>query len=198
VLHRSIARTVLYAGECKKICDTAEKVGLARESLSRALRTPHIAEYLRRQTARRLAIAAARAGAVKGELPDSDNEMVHDRASIVLLGLAKRRLFHRRSREGYSRSASSTRSIVAAKSLAPLRRRRWMAWHWSHIRRPSTMFSLPRTPRRQQCGIEHLSGSCRQRKFVMPITPSLIAKRRMSRPSSFGGPARDWYKHASV
>jgi hypothetical protein len=55
----------------------------------------------------------------------------------------KRRLFRRRSREGYSRSASSTRSMVAAKSLATLRGRRWMEWHWSHIKSPLTMFSLP-------------------------------------------------------
>jgi hypothetical protein len=50
--------------------------------------TPHIAEYLRQQIARRLAIAAARAGAVKGELLDSDNELVRDRASTFVLGLA--------------------------------------------------------------------------------------------------------------
>ena len=78
----------MVSGECKKICDTAEKVGLARESLSRALSTPHIAEYLRQQIARRLAIAAARAGAVKGELLDSDNVLVRDRASTFVLGLA--------------------------------------------------------------------------------------------------------------
>jgi len=29
--------------ECKKIVDAAQKVGLARESLSRALSTPHVA-----------------------------------------------------------------------------------------------------------------------------------------------------------
>jgi hypothetical protein len=75
---------LMVSGECRKICDTAEKVGLARESLSRALSTPHIAEYLRQQTARRL----ARAGAVKGELLDSDNELVRDRASTFVLGLA--------------------------------------------------------------------------------------------------------------
>jgi hypothetical protein len=34
-------------GDCKKICEAAEKAGLARESLSRALSTPHVAEYLR-------------------------------------------------------------------------------------------------------------------------------------------------------
>jgi hypothetical protein len=31
---------LMVSGECKKICDAAAKVGLARESLSRALSTP--------------------------------------------------------------------------------------------------------------------------------------------------------------
>jgi hypothetical protein len=44
-------------GDCKKICEAAQKAGLARESLSRALSTPHVAEYLRLQTVRRLGIA---------------------------------------------------------------------------------------------------------------------------------------------
>jgi hypothetical protein len=34
---------LMVSGECKKICDAAEHVGLARESLSRALSTPHVA-----------------------------------------------------------------------------------------------------------------------------------------------------------
>jgi hypothetical protein len=33
---------LMVSGDCKKICDAA-KVGLARESLSRALSTPHVA-----------------------------------------------------------------------------------------------------------------------------------------------------------
>jgi len=37
---------------------------------------------------RHLAIAAARAGAVKGELLDSDSEIARDRASSFVLGLA--------------------------------------------------------------------------------------------------------------
>ena len=78
----------MVSGECKKIIDAAQKVGLARESLSRALSTPHVAEHLRQKVLRHLAIAAARAGAVKGELLDSDNEMVRDRASTFVLGLA--------------------------------------------------------------------------------------------------------------
>jgi hypothetical protein len=52
------------------------------------LSTPHVAEHLRQKVLRHLAIAAARAGAVKGELLDSDNAMVRDRASTFVLGLA--------------------------------------------------------------------------------------------------------------
>ena len=67
---------------------TAAKVGLARESLSRALSTPHVAEHLRQKVLRHLAIHAARAGATKTELLDSASEIVRDRASSFVLGLA--------------------------------------------------------------------------------------------------------------
>ena len=36
---------LMVSGECKQIKDAAEKVGLARESLSRALSKPHVAEH---------------------------------------------------------------------------------------------------------------------------------------------------------
>ena len=75
-------------GECKQISEAAAKAGLARETLSRALSQPHVAQHLREKVLRHLAIQAARAGAVKGELLDSDNEMVRDRASTFVLGLA--------------------------------------------------------------------------------------------------------------
>ncbi len=75
-------------GDCKNITAAAEKVGLARESLSRALNKPHIAEFMRQRVIRSLAMASARAGAVKQELLDSDNAMVRDRASSFVLGLA--------------------------------------------------------------------------------------------------------------
>jgi hypothetical protein len=78
----------MVSGKCKRICDAAEHVGLARESLSRALSTPHVAEHLRQKVLRHLAIQAARAGYVKGELLDSDSEIVRDRASTFVLGLA--------------------------------------------------------------------------------------------------------------
>jgi hypothetical protein len=81
-------RDWLVSGECKQITQAAEKVGLARESLGRALDKPHVAEFLRQKVIRHLATQAARAGAVKGELLDSDNELVRDRASTFVLGLA--------------------------------------------------------------------------------------------------------------
>ena len=37
----------MVSGECKKISDAAAAVGLARESLSRALSKPHVAELMR-------------------------------------------------------------------------------------------------------------------------------------------------------
>lgn len=78
----------LVSGDCKKITEAAEAVGMPRETLSRALSKPHVAEHMRTKVLRALAMAAARAGAVKGELLDSDNEMVRDRASSFVLGLA--------------------------------------------------------------------------------------------------------------
>lgn len=64
----------MVSGECKKIVEATAKVGLARESLSRALSTPHVAEHLRQKMIRHLAIAGARAGATKVELLDSVSE----------------------------------------------------------------------------------------------------------------------------
>jgi hypothetical protein len=78
----------MVTGDVKTIKEAAEKVGLARESLSRALSTPHVAEHLRMKVLRHLAIHAARAGATKTELLDSASEIVRDRASTFVLGLA--------------------------------------------------------------------------------------------------------------
>jgi hypothetical protein len=76
----------MVSGECKNITEAGAKVGLARESLSRALSLPHIAEHRRQKVLRHLAIHAARAGATKVDL--SSNEMARDRASTFVLGLA--------------------------------------------------------------------------------------------------------------
>jgi hypothetical protein len=78
----------MVMGDCKIIKDAAEKAGLSREHFTRELSKPHVAEYMRQKVLKQLAIAAARAGAVKGELLDSDNEIVRDRASTFVLGLA--------------------------------------------------------------------------------------------------------------
>jgi hypothetical protein len=92
--HKRISKKVtaaidfLVSGDCKTIVEAAEKAGLARESLSRALAKPHVAEHLRSKVLKYLSLQAARAGAVKGELLDSANEMVRDRASTFVLGLA--------------------------------------------------------------------------------------------------------------
>lgn len=78
----------LTSGEAKTVTAAAEVAGLSREHLSRELGKPHVAEALRGKTLRNLAIAFARAGAVKTELLGSDNAMVRDRASSFVLGLA--------------------------------------------------------------------------------------------------------------
>ncbi len=65
----------------------AQRVGLARESLGRALARPHVAEHMRQKVIKRLNLAGARAGHTKIELLDCDNEMVRDRASTFVLGL---------------------------------------------------------------------------------------------------------------
>jgi hypothetical protein len=75
-------------GECKLIKDAAAYGGLDPASLSRALDKPHVAAYLRQRVLKRLGIAAARAGATKIELLDSLNELVRDRSSSFVLGLA--------------------------------------------------------------------------------------------------------------
>ena len=75
-------------GQCKTVGEAAEKAGMARESLSRALSSPHVAEHLRQKVLRHLAIAAARAGYVKSELLDCDNSIARDRASSFVLALA--------------------------------------------------------------------------------------------------------------
>ena len=83
-----VAIEAMVTGESKTIADAATKAGLARESLSRALNTPHVAAHLHQRVVRTLAIAAAKAGTTKVDLLDSDNAMARDRASSFILGLA--------------------------------------------------------------------------------------------------------------
>ncbi|WP_377830322.1 hypothetical protein ACFKHW_17330 [Bradyrhizobium lupini] len=78
----------MVSGDAKTITDAAEKAGISREHLSRELGRPHIAKLLHDKTARNLSIHAAKAGATKVDLMSSAIDMVRDRASSFVLGLA--------------------------------------------------------------------------------------------------------------
>jgi hypothetical protein len=78
----------LVHGDAKSITEAAEKAGLSRSHLSRELGKPHITAHLRDKVLRNLAVNSAKAGATKVQLLDSANEMVRDRASSFILGLA--------------------------------------------------------------------------------------------------------------
>ena len=75
---------LIATGKCKTIVEAAEQVGLARESLSRALAKPHIIEHMRQRAIRTIAQAAE----VKAELLDCGDSMARDRASTFVLGTA--------------------------------------------------------------------------------------------------------------
>ena len=79
---------LIATGKCKTIVEAAEQVGLARESLSRALAKPHIIEHMRQRAIRTIAQAAGRAAEVKAELLDCGDSMARDRASTFVLGTA--------------------------------------------------------------------------------------------------------------
>jgi hypothetical protein len=79
---------LMATGDCKLIVDAAAKVGLARESLSRALAKPHVIEHMRQRALRTIQMAAARAAEVKTELLDCGDSMARDRASTFVLGTA--------------------------------------------------------------------------------------------------------------
>jgi hypothetical protein len=78
---------LMIAGKAKTITDAAEQVGLPRETLSRNLSRPDVAETMRQLVIKSLAMAAGRASAVKIDLMESDNAVVADRASSFVLGL---------------------------------------------------------------------------------------------------------------
>ena len=75
-------------GEAQNITQAAKVAGLSREHLSKELNRPHISAFLQDKVRRNLAVNSAKAGATKVELLDSENEMVRDRASSFVLGLA--------------------------------------------------------------------------------------------------------------
>jgi len=78
----------LVYGRVKTITAAAEKVGLSRERLSRALSEPHIAEFVRTRAAKIVGLASGRAAARLAELIDSGSEHVSFDASKHVLAIA--------------------------------------------------------------------------------------------------------------
>lgn len=90
---RPISRKVVKAielmlgGQAKNITEAAAQIGIPRETLSRNLSRPDIAEQIRQKASKALIMAAARASAVKIDLLESDNAIVRDRATSFILGM---------------------------------------------------------------------------------------------------------------
>jgi hypothetical protein len=90
---RPISRKVVQAielmigGKAKNITEAAAAIGMPRETLSRNLSRPDIAEQIRQKASKALIMAAARASAVKIDLLESDNSIVRERTSSFVLGL---------------------------------------------------------------------------------------------------------------
>lgn len=79
---------LLASGKAKTQLEPGEQVGLSRETISRNLAKPHVAEYIRQRAVRTIAMAAARAAEVKAELLDCADNMVRDRSSTFVLATA--------------------------------------------------------------------------------------------------------------
>jgi hypothetical protein len=65
-----------------------DRGGTTRETLCRNLAKPHILEFMRQRAMRTIAMAAGRAAEVKAELLDCADNMVRDRSSTFVLGVA--------------------------------------------------------------------------------------------------------------
>jgi hypothetical protein len=79
---------LLATGKCKTQTEAAAAVGTTRETLCRNLAKPHILEFMRQRAMRTIAMAAGRAAEVKAELLDCADNMVRDRSSTFVLGVA--------------------------------------------------------------------------------------------------------------
>jgi hypothetical protein len=79
---------LLVTGQCKSITKAAEKVGWARETLSRRLSRPECAEALRTRAAREVALSSGRAAARLNQLIDSTSRRVALEATKFSLGVA--------------------------------------------------------------------------------------------------------------
>jgi hypothetical protein len=79
---------LLQRGECKDIKAAAERIGMARESLSRALRLPHVQVFIARSARETIALGALRASGRTIELMDAGSEHVSLDASKHVLAIA--------------------------------------------------------------------------------------------------------------
>lgn len=70
------ALDLLQRGECSDIKAAAERIGMARESLSRALRLPHVQVFIARRARETIAFGALRASGRMIELMDAGSEHV--------------------------------------------------------------------------------------------------------------------------
>ncbi len=85
-IRRAIAAMV--SGEAKTQRRAAQIAGITPEHLSREMNKPHVEAYMHQRVRRSLAMAAAKAGYTKIALLDSSSEIVRDRASSYVLGMA--------------------------------------------------------------------------------------------------------------
>lgn len=76
---------LLAAG--KNIREAAEQVGVARETLSRALNKQWVLDFLQKRAGRSIAIAVGKAAATKVSLLDSESDHVRDAAVSFVLGV---------------------------------------------------------------------------------------------------------------
>jgi hypothetical protein len=83
-----IAIQALVDGKAKNNSDAAEQAGISRQYFQKKLNDPAVLQYMNERVLRSVVTTAPRAAAVKRELLDSPNEMVRDRASSFVLGVA--------------------------------------------------------------------------------------------------------------
>jgi hypothetical protein len=81
------ALDLLHRGECKDIKAAAERVGMAREHLSRSLRLPHVQVFIARKARETISFGQLRASARLIELVDAGSEHVSFEASKHTLAI---------------------------------------------------------------------------------------------------------------
>jgi hypothetical protein len=78
---------LLAAG--KNQTEAAEQVGVARETLSRALKKQWVIDFLHKCAGRTIAVAVGKAAATKVALLESESDHCRDSASTFILGVAR-------------------------------------------------------------------------------------------------------------